>query len=78
MIKCFCEFGRHGAQFPRTVRGFQGTHGTKGPRLALPGSRPAAPPALSRLHLAGNHHSDERVLRYAAKLGEPTDSKSRL
>ena len=78
MLKWFCESGRHGAQFPRSVTRFQGTHRAKSPRLALPGSRPTTPPPISRFHLAGNHHSDERVLRYTVEPGKPADCKSRL
>jgi len=78
MLKWFCEPGRHGAQFPRSVTGFQGTHRAKGSRLALPGSRPTTPPSIPRFHAKGNHYSDVRVLRRAAELGQPTDRESRL
>jgi hypothetical protein len=78
MLKWFCEPGRHGAQFPRTVRGFQGTHRAKGPRLALSGPRAAAPPPFPGFHFARNHHSDERMLRRAAEPGKPAHRESRL
>src|SRR5436190_2746741 len=78
MLKWFCEPGRHGAQFPRSVTGFQGTHRAKGPRLALPGPRPTSPSPIPRFHARGNHHSDERVLRHAAEPGKPTDRESGL